>query len=152
MNTIKKLVEATKQSGNTVNALTNGGGGSDLPAVTADDNGKVLTVVDGAWNKAEASGGDSGVFVARFTYDQSTGKYSCDKTSEEIHAAAEQGKAVLGMLDADEIVATYVQGEFEYLYVTEGVPELILIQDEGGPFGPTGYWIMNTFRLQTANG
>lgn len=34
-----------------------GGGGSDLPAVTSDDNGDVLTVVNGAWDKATPSGG-----------------------------------------------------------------------------------------------
>lgn len=31
--------------------------GSGLPAVTASDNGDVLTVVDGAWDKAAPSGG-----------------------------------------------------------------------------------------------
>ena len=34
-----------------------GGGGSSLPAVTADDNGKVLAVVEGDWDKAENAGG-----------------------------------------------------------------------------------------------
>lgn len=33
------------------------GGGSSLPEVTAEDNGKVLSVVEGAWDKADASGG-----------------------------------------------------------------------------------------------
>lgn len=38
---------------------TSGGGGtSDLPSVTSDDNNKVLTVVDGVWNKAEVSKSD----------------------------------------------------------------------------------------------
>lgn len=32
-----------------------GGGGSSLPAVTASDNGSVLAVVDGAWDKATPS-------------------------------------------------------------------------------------------------
>lgn len=32
--------------------------GAGLPAVTADDNGKVLSVVEGVWDKAEASGGN----------------------------------------------------------------------------------------------
>lgn len=33
-----------------------GGGGSSLPSVTADDNGDVLTVVSGSWAKAAPSG------------------------------------------------------------------------------------------------
>lgn len=41
-----------------LNAIANnGGGGSSLPDVTSDDNGDVLTVVDGAWAKAAPSGG-----------------------------------------------------------------------------------------------
>lgn len=31
------------------------GSGSALPAVTTDDNGKLLTVVEGAWSKADAT-------------------------------------------------------------------------------------------------
>ena len=34
---------------NGIAALITAGGGSVLPAVTADDNGKVLKVADGAW-------------------------------------------------------------------------------------------------------
>ena len=34
-----------------------GGGGADLPEVTSDDNGDVLTVVEGEWAKADPSGG-----------------------------------------------------------------------------------------------
>lgn len=33
-----------------------GGGGSDLPSVTAADNGKVLSVVSGAWAASNISG------------------------------------------------------------------------------------------------
>ena len=32
-------------------------GGGGLPAVTSDDNGDVLTVVEGSWTKAQPSGG-----------------------------------------------------------------------------------------------
>lgn len=34
-----------------------GGGGSSLPSVTTDDNGKVLTVVEGAWTAATLPNG-----------------------------------------------------------------------------------------------
>ena len=65
------------------------GGGSDLPAVTSDDNGDVLTVVNGAWDKAAASGG-----VPRFIPDQHTiqvpdevngGSRAFDPTSDQLH-------------------------------------------------------------------
>lgn len=48
--TIAEMIEALKN-------VLQGGGGSDLPAVTSDDNGKVLTVVEGDWDKANAAGG-----------------------------------------------------------------------------------------------
>lgn len=35
--------------------VPSGGSGSALPAVTAEDNGKLLTVVEGTWNKAAAT-------------------------------------------------------------------------------------------------
>lgn len=38
---------------NAMSKLTIGGRGASLPTVTASDNGDVLTVVDGAWNKAD---------------------------------------------------------------------------------------------------
>lgn len=44
-------------SGGTMTAVedaSGGGSGSSLPAVTADDNGKVLGVVNGAWDKMDA--------------------------------------------------------------------------------------------------
>lgn len=38
-------------------ARNSGGGGSDLSEVTAADNGKVLGVVEGSWNKMDAPSG-----------------------------------------------------------------------------------------------
>lgn len=37
--------------------LASGGGGSELPSVTSSDNGKVLEVINGKWDKGSISGG-----------------------------------------------------------------------------------------------
>ena len=47
-----------------------GGGGSDLPEVTEADNGKLLGVVNGAWNKMDAPSGG----VDYSTTEQNTGR------------------------------------------------------------------------------
>lgn len=44
--TIPEMIKA-------ITTVVSGGGGGDLPAVTSEDNGKVLTVVEGAWASAE---------------------------------------------------------------------------------------------------
>ena len=71
-----------------------GGGGSELPAVTSDDNGDVLTVVEGAWAKAAPSGGGSDIFVV--TYTDNNGTLTYDKTFAEIYAAYSAGSMVFG--------------------------------------------------------
>ena len=75
------------------------GGGSALPEVTAEDNGDVLTVVDGAWGKAAPSGGsDSNVmFVGwRVEHDPDLGTVIVvDKTAQEIMEFTDEGKAVV---------------------------------------------------------
>ena len=57
------------------------GTGVSLPVVTPDDNGDVLTVVNGAWAKAAPSGG--GALIAHM--DDATG--ALDKTWQEIYEA-----------------------------------------------------------------
>lgn len=63
-----------------------GGGGGGLPAIAEGDEGKVLTVDDGAAVWAEGGGG--GVFVAN--WDTNTG--ALDKTAGELIEAHESGK------------------------------------------------------------
>ena len=44
-----------------------GGGGSDLPEVDDADNGKVLTVIDGAWAAGSGGGGGGGALIVKCT-------------------------------------------------------------------------------------
>lgn len=67
-------------------------GGGSLPAVTSDDNGDVLTVVEGTWAAAAPSGGGSDIFVV--TYTDNSGTVTSDKTLAEIYTAIQAGKAV----------------------------------------------------------
>lgn len=66
------------------------GGGATLPEVTSADNGKVLTVVEGEWNKAEPS---TEIFYVDVTEDST--KRICNKTYGEIRNAFFGGKIVI---------------------------------------------------------
>lgn len=70
------------------------GGGGALPEVTADDNGKVLTVVEGEWDKAN-SGGGGGDFVVTHLEPGEDYTYAGDMTYGEITAALADGKIVV---------------------------------------------------------
>ena len=66
--------------------------GAKLPEVTEDDNGSVLTVVEGAWDKAEPSGG-SDVFMVEL--EESGVVVTFKKTWKEIHDAFISGATIL---------------------------------------------------------
>ena len=68
------------------------GGGAALPEVTADDNGDVLTVVEGAWAKAAAPSG-GGVMIVSVTEVEIT--WTLGNTWQEIHDAFVSGVKVL---------------------------------------------------------
>lgn len=69
---------------------------AELPAVTSADNGKFLSVVNGAWNKADVpSGGEE--FLITVTYDEDDQDYKMDKTGEEIIAAFMSGKTLIAV-------------------------------------------------------
>ena len=75
-------------------AFAGGGGGSSLPEVTSDDNGDVLTVVEGAWAKATPKNNE---FVVTYTVTESEGAMSatCDKEYSDIVSAIEDGKQIV---------------------------------------------------------
>lgn len=67
-----------------------GGGGGGLPPVSGTDNGKVLTVVDGAW--AAASGGGGGGLLVHLIFPETPEDPSTlDKNWNEINAAVQSG-------------------------------------------------------------
>lgn len=69
-------------------AKKSGGGGSALPSVTTADNGKVLSVVDGAWAADEKR------FVVTCTPTAEDFSGRMDKTPAEIFAAWNDGKEI----------------------------------------------------------
>ena len=71
--------------------LSASGGGSSLPEVTAEDNGDVLTVVEGTWTKATPTG--DGALMC--TLDTAT--LTLDKTWQEILDAMEAGTALVNV-------------------------------------------------------
>lgn len=91
-------------------ASSGGGGGSDLPEVTSDDNGDVLTVVEGAWAKAAPSGAEK--FVITYEFGEGNALVA-NKTYAQILAAYTAGK---------EISAVLFDTNYEYLYLSDVIP------------------------------
>ena len=77
-----------------LNKLERGIVNAQLPEVTADDNGDVLAVVEGAWAKAAPAGGVFNVTVTEETDDDNTYNIM-NKTYNEILTAFSSGITVL---------------------------------------------------------
>lgn len=119
-----------------------GGGGSDLPSVTAADNGKVLSVVNGAW------AADSMIVNVVLDLDTNT----LNRTWQEIYNATVSGKIVIlcrdvisdpgveehhfrNILEAiefysmdDEYVVSFVQAGTYLVFVTDSPNSYPVIQ------------------------
>lgn len=69
-----------------------------INSVSNDDNGKVLTVVDGAAEFAEP---ETNTFIVTYTTDGADehADISCDKTASEIYAAYESGKTITARVE-----------------------------------------------------
>lgn len=89
-----------------VQELKASSGGSDLPDVTAADNGKLLGVVNGAWNKMDAPIGG----VDYSTTEQDTGlkwingKEIFQKTFENIGTYSDQNQMDTGIPITEDII------------------------------------------------
>lgn len=88
-NAIKEIIEMNKKNNGGLGSAAMPQG-SSLPAVTAADNGDVLTVVDGAWDKAAPTGGGGGLLVVKLDNE-----FNIDKTYADIEAAVAEGDAVI---------------------------------------------------------
>lgn len=82
-----------------------GGGGSGLPPVTSDDNGKVLGVEGGEWGPVDAPSEFFTVTVSEIQYNNTI---TADKTFSEITAAFNAGKPVLMVFMSGWYAANYV--------------------------------------------
>lgn len=69
-----------------------GGGGSSLPAVTSDDNGDVLQVIEGAWAKGPAPEADNDFLIVG-TVD-GEGNITSETSISDILAADTAGKDI----------------------------------------------------------
>ena len=105
-----------------------GGGGSDLPAVSAADNGDVLTVVNGAWDKAAPGGGGGGgssVFIVNATLDEALGLNVLDKTAGEIIEAFDNSLVIIKrqLVDGVASAVLYLVEESvgEYYFAINGL-------------------------------
>lgn len=68
----------------------------ELPAVTGTDNGKVLKVVNGAWEKAAEQ---TPVIYPEYSYDEENTEWVCDKTFEEIATWIAAGRVAIARLN-----------------------------------------------------
>lgn len=100
-------------------AQNGGGGGSDLPAVTPADNGKVLKVIEGAWDKGNESGGASDLLV-NFAVDTDEGTVTTITSIADIVTAINGGTNVrCAVTEGDS--AFVAMGKLDGYVIDEGV-------------------------------
>lgn len=98
-----ELETTTSDEAQLISNIVDSASAGALPAVSADDNGKVLTVSSGAWAAAQPSGG-GGIMIVTGTYDESTDTTTLNNTWQEIYNAFANGVLpVYKEMDADDI-------------------------------------------------
>lgn len=96
--------------------LVQSGETKELPAVTASDNDKVLAVVNGQWDKAEASGGGGdNVMLVTITEYEEDGDYT--------YTADTNANDILKALASDKYVYAKCGDKYFNLYSSVGVAD-----------------------------
>lgn len=108
--TIPDVVEAIAQISKAENLIN---------SVSSDDNGKVLTVVDGAAEFAEPG---TNTFIVTYTADEHA-DIRCDKTAAEIYAAYESGKTITATAQLEDMETPAVM----HLFSIASIPGLNVI-------------------------
>lgn len=88
---------------------------SELPDVSADDDGKLLGVTGGAWGKVDKpSGGDSD-FVVNASLDDNN-NCTVDKTYTQIQEAVQDGKKPVVHLESSYILNLFLSSDGAYAF------------------------------------
>lgn len=132
------IVTAEKLNKLEEGVASGGGGGGGLPEVDSTDNGKVLTVIDGAW--AAGSGGSGGGLLVNLTWNEDNTSATLDKNFNEIKAAIHEGiMPIFAMLYEEEGVddSFYVlvglssfENEYDVALSPGGVGEPLIFMSE----------------------
>lgn len=122
---IKSFADETRRMHNiTIPVELNGGGGSDLPNVTADDNGNILAVVDGKWDKVDPNAPTPPIVVAE--------EQTVTPTSAEIGV-------LLTVSPADYDISSLGNGDILTVSVSGGEPVTTEIATDVGAWGANFY-------------
>lgn len=92
-----------------IKALGGGGGGGSLPPATPADNGKIATVVDGAW-----AAGDNRFFVTLTVNNMDPIQGTMNYTIGEIEDAYNAGKRIIFRLSLGEGEWSYSEANIAY--------------------------------------
>ena len=120
------IVTAEKLN-NIENGIENAG---SLPSVTAEDDGDVLTVVDGAWAKATPSGGGGPLVIGVTSVDD---VYTLNKTWKEIYDAMASGQIAMIVGEFETALEQYIV-KFAEIDEQYAKPYTVVLSDGDGTY------------------